>query len=116
MSPRVGLLLWTIGVLGCAARPPVQGTADTGGPVTYRCESGRTVEAVYRPPTAATVRYQGQVYEMTVAVSGSGARYIGGGFEWWTRGSGPGSEGMVLRHNPDGMPGDLLDRCPHVSG
>jgi hypothetical protein len=29
----------------------------------------RTVEAVYRPPTAATVRYEGRVYEMKVAVA-----------------------------------------------
>lgn len=105
-------LVLTVGAVGCAANPGTKPPAS----VVYHCQTGRTIEAVYRPPTAATVRYEGRVYEMTVAVSGSGARYVGGGLEWWTRGTGPGSEGMILRHNSDGMPGDLVERCAHVSG
>lgn len=27
-----------------------------------------------------------------------GARYAGSGMEWWTKGTGPGSEGMLLHH------------------
>jgi membrane-bound inhibitor of C-type lysozyme len=111
-ASRACVLALTVGVVGCAASPSTTPPA----PVTYRCPSSRTVQAVYRPPTAATVRYEGRVYEMTVAVSGSGARYVGGGLEWWTRGTGPGSEGMILRHSSNGTPGDLVERCAYVSG
>jgi membrane-bound inhibitor of C-type lysozyme len=120
MSIRVWLLALTVGAAGCAGtastHAPAGKAADAGAWVTYRCRAKGAATARYRPPDAATVRYDGRVYEMKVAASGSGARYVGGGLEWWTRGTGPGSEGMVLRHNADGSPGDTIDRCAHVSG
>ena len=51
-------------------------------PLEYRCESGRTVEAAYGSDETAVVRYEGNARQMSLAVSASGARYVGGGLEW----------------------------------
>ena len=68
-------------------------------------------EGVYLADSTAAVVHDGQTRPLTVAVSGSGARYVGEAFEWWTEGSGPGSEGTVFRHNDDGTSGDLVETC-----
>lgn len=78
---------------------------------TYRCVSGETIAATYATTDSATVRYKGDNYAMHIAVSGSGARYAGGGLEWWTKGAGPGSEGTLFRHQADGTSGESLERC-----
>lgn len=78
---------------------------------SYRCESGQTVAAAYPSTDTATVQYKGSRYAMQIAVSGSGARYVGGGLEWWTKGSGPGSEGTLFRHKADGTSGEIMERC-----
>lgn len=55
------------------------------------CENGETVEVGYAG-NVAIVRYKNRRHEMAVAMSASGARYIGDGMQWWTRGFG---EGMI---------------------
>ena len=91
-----------------AASPSVPGAHD------YQCESGETITAAYRSGDTATVRYQTRTYTMHIAISGSGARYVGEGFEWWTKGSGPGSEGTLFRHQADGTSGEIVERCQAV--
>ncbi len=78
---------------------------------TYRCESGETISAAYPDTDSATVHYKQQRYAMRIAVSASGARYVGGGLEWWTKGSGPGAPGTLLRHLADGSSGDIVESC-----
>ncbi len=82
-------------------------------PVTheYVCESGATIIASYPDTDSATVDYQDTTYRMQIAVSASGARYVGGGLEWWTKGSGPGSQGTLYRHSADGTSGKALESC-----
>ncbi len=77
----------------------------------YRCESGETILASYLDTDTATVRYKGSAHSMQIAISGSGARYVGGDLEWWTKGSGPGSEGTLFRHRADGSSGEIIERC-----
>lgn len=77
----------------------------------YRCESGETIAATYPSTDSATVQYKGSNYDMHIAVSASGARYVGGELEWWTKGSGPGSEGTLFRHMADGTSGEIIERC-----
>lgn len=77
----------------------------------YRCQSGATIAASYPSTDAATVHYKGRAYTMQIAVSGSGARYVGGAMEWWTKGSGPRSEGTLFRHGVDGTTADALEFC-----
>lgn len=86
----------------------------SGAHVTFRCDSGRTVEAAYTSDDTAMVRYQGETRRMRLAVSGSGARYADDALEWWTKGSGPGSEGTLFRQQTDGTTGEIIERCSQV--
>ncbi len=90
------------------ARMPAQATA----PSHYRCESGETPTVTYPSADTAALRYKGSSYTMTIAVSGSGSRYVGGGLEWWVKGS----EAMMFRHEADGSSGDIVERCTRSSG
>ncbi|WP_323752529.1 MliC family protein [Marinobacter sp.] len=77
----------------------------------YQCESGKTVAVSYRTSDTAEVDYKGNSYDMSIAVSGSGARYVGGGIEWWVKGSGSDAEGLLLKHRAGGSSGDILESC-----
>lgn len=77
----------------------------------YLCESGNTITAAYPSANSTTVKYKGASYNMRLAVSGSGSRYIGGGLEWWTKGSTPGPEGTLFQHMSDGTSGEILEKC-----
>ena len=117
---RFFLLVTIVVLTGCShlspANVPVAGRkADIDAPIAYRCDSGRIVKATYHSGTKTIVEYEGRVREMIIAISGSGARYAGGGLEWWTKGTGPGSEGMLLHHKNDGTTGDIIERCVQAS-
>lgn len=77
----------------------------------YRCESGETIATTYPSTDSATVQYKGRHYNMQIAVSASGARYVDGELEWWTKGSGPGSVGTLFRHMVDGTSGESIEHC-----
>lgn len=51
------------------------------------CENGETVEASYADDIAI-VRYKNRKHVMHSVISGSGARYVGDGMQWWTKGFG----------------------------
>jgi len=117
MKIRIPLMFASVLLVSACASPP-QDRAGAQTQVTaasavhnYRCESGETIAATYPTTDSATVRYQGSSYNMEIAVSASGARYVGGGLEWWTKGSGPGSEGTLFRHLADGSSGEIIERC-----
>lgn len=117
---RMTFLFVIVALVGCThfshTNAPVAGrTASADIPIGYRCKSGHTINASYYSGTTAVVRYEGRTREMTMAISGSGVRYIGGGLEWWTKGVGPGSQGMLFHHKDDGTPGDILERCVQVT-
>lgn len=67
--------------------------------------------ATYTSTDSATVTYKTRDYRMQIAVSGSGARYVDGDLEWWTKGSGTRSDGTLLRHRADGTSGEIIERC-----
>lgn len=52
----------------------------------YHCDDGAIVEATYPTLDTARIVYNGQTFDMTIARSASGARYTGGGWEWWSKG------------------------------
>jgi len=108
----------TLLVSACASFPPDKVDAQT--PVAapsmssvhnYRCQSGETIAATYPTTDSATVQYKGNNYNMRIAVSASGSRYVGDELEWWTKGSGPGSEGTLFRHMADGTTGESIESC-----
>ncbi|HET9032844.1 MAG TPA: MliC family protein [Dokdonella sp.] len=105
-------------VSACTSSPQDNGDVQTPASASsmasehnYRCESGETVIATYPSTDSATVQYKGNRHEMQIAVSGSGARYVGGELEWWTKGSGHGSEGTLFQHRDDGTSGDSIETC-----
>jgi membrane-bound inhibitor of C-type lysozyme len=80
----------------------------------YQCKSGEAIAATYSSADSARVQYEGNTYNLKIAVSGSGARYVGDGLEWWTKGSGVGSEGTLFKHMDDGTSGDIIELCQEV--
>ncbi|MES3029729.1 MAG: MliC family protein [Pseudomonadota bacterium] len=54
--------------------------------ITYVCDDGRTVRATYPDPDTAIVDIGGTKRTLKIAISASGARYIGEGVQWWTKG------------------------------
>jgi membrane-bound inhibitor of C-type lysozyme len=60
------------------------------------CENGETVEAGYAGDIAI-VTYKNRRHRLRSAISGSGARYVGGGLQWWTKGF---EEGTIASLQP----------------
>lgn len=105
---------------------------------TYRCADGRTVEAGYPDENTAVVDVDGRAHPLRIAPSASGARYIGFGLQWWTKGMDQGrlsrlKDGETIASDPGvecrtgpaapvqppapGAPGGLPDdRRPLVEG
>lgn len=77
----------------------------------YKCDSGESINVSYASTETAKVTYQGQEYAMKIAVSASGARYVGERFEWWVKGAGTGAEGSLFEHNADNTTGDVIESC-----
>ncbi|GGO66026.1 MliC family protein [Bowmanella pacifica] len=78
--------------------------------VSYHCDSGELVEAAYTTEQTASIRYKQRIHPLNLTVSASGAKYQGEGLIWWTKGSGPGSEAMLLNAK-----GENLENCKEVS-
>ncbi|WP_423930932.1 MliC family protein [Dokdonella sp.] len=85
--------------------------ADLASLHSYSCNSGETIAATYPSADSATIRYKGSTYNMLIAISASGARYVDGDLEWWTRGSGAGSEGTLSRQGANGAPDQSIESC-----
>lgn len=106
------LLIVVIAIAGCAHHSRATQSSPTHPLLTpYQCESGRTIWASYPTYSTAVVTYRGQTLRMRIAVSASGARYVGGGLEWWTKGHWSGYEGTLFRHRSDGRTGEILEQC-----
>ncbi len=95
-------------LVACAQTAP---TPVEPPPVFYACTSGSAAAASYPNTDSAVLRYQGRSHQLKIAPSASGARYVGEGLEWWTKGSGPGAMASVFAHLPDGSSGPLRDSC-----
>lgn len=80
MSRSLHVCLAALALAGCAqVRPPVPRQS-------YACEDGRTVLARYPDTQTAVLEIAGASHTLTIARSGSGARYVGDGLQWWTKG------------------------------
>jgi len=53
--------------------------------ITYRCGNGRTLEAAYAGDKAI-IEWGDKRRELKITRSASGARYVGDGLQWWTKG------------------------------
>lgn len=108
------MLASTLFISACANSPQDQVNSQAPAVHNYLCTSGATIAASYVSTDAALIHYKGSQYNMQIAVSGSGSRYVGGGLEWWTKGSGQGSEGTLFRHMGDGKTGKSIESCKGI--
>ncbi len=78
--------------------------------VSYQCDSGNRIIVTYPTDETAEVTYQQQTVPMHIAISASGARYVGGGLVWWTKGQ----NGTLFTAINDNETGDIIDHCTEV--
>lgn len=69
-----------------AAVPKAEAPPASGPTTTYGCLDGRTIQAAYPDSDTAVLTLDGRTLSLKIARSGSGARYVGDGVQWWTKG------------------------------
>ena len=107
---KVVVIVFFLVLAGCSSTQPnlSQGNTSIFIPAhIYRCESGETITASYLTIDSANITYKGSVYNLKIAVSASGARYVGDSLEWWIKSS----DGTLLQHNADGTSGERIELC-----
>lgn len=110
-TPLSGQVLVLVMILtGCSQLSEPESTRTA-----YECDSGRTIHVPYTSDELAIVEYRGRTIRLTSAVSASGARYIGEDLEWWTKGSSPGSEGILSSKGAGGA-GEIMESCVESAG
>jgi membrane-bound inhibitor of C-type lysozyme len=80
---------------------------DTAG-LSYRCEDGSVVQASYPDAGHARLILRAKPHRLAIARSGSGARYTGPGWQWWTRGMRQASLAPLL-------PGEKIASAPGMA-
>lgn len=99
--------------------PPVQPTGNTPSvdatPVDYSCESGEALKVAYAEDVAI-VTYKGRETPVRRVVSASGAKYQGGGLEWFGAVRDGVDSGVLSRINPAPVAGEdpagvVIERC-----
>lgn len=71
-----------LGLCACTSTPSDNGHAW----VNYECSNGQTLRATYTDTNTAVIILNGKTHTLHIAISGSGARYTGEGWQWWTKG------------------------------
>jgi membrane-bound inhibitor of C-type lysozyme len=85
---RITVVGLALVLIGCASAPAQQPAVASHAAswISYVCDDGQIVQASYPDANTAWVKVKGQMHTLHVAISGSGARYIGDGWQWWTKG------------------------------
>ncbi|WP_240612071.1 MliC family protein [Brevundimonas vesicularis] len=124
MSHRLtafGAIAALTGAAACSRTEPEQPAApveQSAAPASdapsigYACESGATLKVQYVDSDNAKLTHQNQAYALRSVQAASGARYVGGGVEWWTATRDGQESGTLSRLGPDGTTGvAVLERC-----
>ncbi|HEV7229418.1 DUF4232 domain-containing protein [Brevundimonas sp.] len=96
---------------------PVEPSATQPAPSTvpvvgYACESGQTVNVQYTDDATARVSYKGATADLRLTPSGSGARYSGAEWEWWSASRDGQEQATLGRVGPNTEVGvTILERC-----
>lgn len=90
LNARLAPVALALSLAGCAPEPaaptPEAAKASEVPATFYVCEDGRIVRALYPDARIAQVSIAGDTFRLTQAISGSGARYVGEGLQWWVKG------------------------------
>ena len=78
--------------------------------ISYQCDSGNRIIVTYPDNDTAEVKYMDDTYQMKIAISASGARYIGDGLVWWTKGN----EASMYKAIDNTETGDQIENCMQV--
>lgn len=62
-------------------------TSAAASPTIYTCQDGRRVQAVYPDSATVALLLDGHTHRLRTAVSADGARYVGDGWQWWSKGT-----------------------------
>jgi membrane-bound inhibitor of C-type lysozyme len=106
MSRSILLSTLFLAVAGCSH------LASNDGDVVYLCTSGERPVASYPTPETAVLSYRGEQHRLQHVRSGSGARYAGDNFVWWTKGD----EASLIAIENDGSMGKRLETCHVANG
>lgn len=84
----ISLAAFAVVFAGCTPAAPKQPAVASNPPswTRYACSDGQIVQAAYPDTNTALVKIKGETHTLHVAISGSGARYTGDGWQWWTKG------------------------------
>jgi membrane-bound inhibitor of C-type lysozyme len=88
MTIRSSTLAACVAILtGCtAASTDHAASGSVPAWTSYSCSDGQVVQAAYPDTNTALVKIKGETYTLHIAMSGSGARYTGNNWQWWTKG------------------------------
>jgi len=108
MIMRGCMAMAIVTLAGCAPAPSHQAQAKANVAwVNYTCSNGQTVAAAYPDTNTAVISVHHATHTLHSAISGSGARYIGDGWQWWTKGM---HEGMLAPL----APGETIASAPGI--
>ncbi|MBX9576281.1 MAG: DUF4232 domain-containing protein [Caulobacteraceae bacterium] len=95
--------------VGPSATQPAPSTEPVVG---YACESGQTVNVQYIDEATARISYKGATADLRLTPSGSGARYSGAEWEWWSASRDGQEQSTLGRVGPNPEVGvTILERC-----
>ncbi|MDQ2859139.1 MAG: MliC family protein [Pseudomonadota bacterium] len=75
-----------LALAGCVALAPAARSAPAAPAIVYACPDGQSVRAIYPDTRTAVIEYRGATHMLKIVASADGARYLGEGLQWWTKG------------------------------
>src|SRR5258706_6978986 len=100
MAMRFAVLALPLALAACSQPAPRQSAAAAAPPppqaasaatVVYACDNGEILRAGYPDARTAIVDYRGRLRTLVLTAAPDGARYVGEGLQWWTRGAANGA-------------------------
>ncbi len=87
----LGMAVAALMLVGCGSRIALPGGGKTETThVVYQCHDGEPLDVAYynQQPNMLAVVKKGQqpAIVMVNVIAGSGAKYVGNAYEWWTKG------------------------------
>ncbi|GGA08085.1 MliC family protein [Dyella caseinilytica] len=83
---------FTLASAGCATSSADHAHASAAPNwISYACSDGQVIKASYPDTNTALVIIEGNTHTLHIAISADGARYIGDGWQWWTKGMSDGT-------------------------
>lgn len=86
MKARFAIIVMSMSVAACTSTSTNFGRPKVITPQTFACSDGQYARVKVYSPAEAVMGYHGQQYEMKRVRTASGAKYEGGGAEFWSKG------------------------------